>query len=119
MTLETIQLLEQELRATYPSAVTALDGGRRLVSLPEVDFPKGCRPSMGGALVVLDPNAAKPEMYLSQVPVLPSGGSVSVGTVSIGGQAWQTFSFNVAWEEGKHNAIQYVEAKLARLRREA
>jgi hypothetical protein len=117
VTAETIRLIEAELRAAYPAATATTDGNRRLLRLPEILFPRGCRPDTGSALVVLDPNALKPELYLSEVPVLPSGNRVSVGTVTIGGQSWQTFSYNVGWEEGRHSAIQFLEGKLARLRR--
>jgi hypothetical protein len=114
---ETIQLHEEELRASYPNAVAATDGGRRLIQLPQVHFPAGCKPETGSALIVLDPATPKPDLYLTQVPTLPSGNQVSIGTVTLAGQTWQTFSFNVTWEEGKHTAIQFVEGKLARLRR--
>ena len=117
MTTETIQLLEEELRTSYPKAVATTDGGRRLIQLPQVHFPAGCNPETGGALIVLDPAAPKPELHLVQVPTLPSGNQVSIGTVTLAGQTWQTFSFNVIWEEGRHTAIQFVEGKLARLRR--
>lgn len=117
MTRETITIVEEELKAAYPTATAATDGSRRLIRLPEVHFPAGCEPEAGGALIVLDPAAPKPEMYLTEVPVLPSGNRVSIGTVTVAGQSWQTFSFNVTWEEGRHTAIQFVEAKLARLHR--
>jgi len=119
VTLETIRIIEEELKAAYPTAIAALDGNRRLVELLEVDFPRGCRPGTGSALIVLDPNSPKPGVYLREVPALPSGNRVSAGTVLVAGQSWQTFSFNVAWEEGKHTAVQFLEAKLARLRRGA
>lgn len=114
---ETIRLAEQELKAAYPEATAATDGSRRLIRLPEVHFPSGCRPAIGTALVILDPNAPKPDVYLSEVPVLHSGNRVSIGNVMVAGQSWQTFSFNVIWEEGRHTAIQFLEGKLARLRR--
>ena len=117
MTAETIRLIEAELRAAYPATTAATEGSLRLIRLPEVHFSSGCRPATGSALVVLDPNAPKPDMYLSEVPALPSGNRVSVGTVTVAGQSWQTFSFNVTWEEGRHTAIQFLEGKLARLRR--
>lgn len=117
MTAGTIQLIEEELRAAYPEATAATDAGRRLIRLPEVHFPAGCKPEIAAALMVLDPNAPKPDLYLNVVPVLRSGNQVSTGTVTLAGQTWQTFSFNVAWDEGRHTAIQFIEGKLARLRR--
>ena len=117
MTTETIRLMEEELKAAYPAATATTEGGRKLIRLPEVDFPSGCKPERGAALIVLDPNAPKPDMFLNEVPVLPSGNRVSAGVVTVAGQSWQTFSFNVTWEEGWHTAIQFVEEKLARLRR--
>jgi hypothetical protein len=117
MTGETIRLVEEELKAAYPEASATTDGNRRLIKLPEVHYPLGCRPATGTVLVVLDPSAPKPEVYLSEAPVLPSGSRVSIGNVTIAGQSWQTFSFNAAWEEERHTAIQFLEGKLARFRR--
>src|SRR5215472_15689852 len=114
MTRETIELVEKELKAAYPAATAATNGNRRLIRLPEVPYPSGCRPATGTALVVLDPNSPKPELYLNEVPVLPSGSRVSIGSVMVAGESWQTFSFNVIWEEGRHTGIQFVESKLAR-----
>jgi len=117
VTTETIELLEAELRASYPAAIAATDAGRRLIQLPQIHFPAGCNPETGSALVILDPTTPKPDLYLTKVPTLPSGNQVSIGTLTLAGQTWQSFSFNVTWEEGKHTAIQFVEGKLARLRR--
>jgi hypothetical protein len=117
MTPETIQRLEEEIAAAYPDGTSTTDGGRRLIRLPKVHFPIGCKPEAGVALVVLDPNAPKPDLHLAEVPALPSGNRVSVGTIAVAGQTWQTFSFNLNWDEGGHTGLQFVEGKLARLRR--
>jgi hypothetical protein len=117
MTAETIQRLEEEITAAYPDTKSTTDAGRRLIRLPKVDFPLGCKPEAGVALIVLDPNAPKPDLYLAEIPSLPSGTRVSVGTVTVAGETWQTFSFNLNWNEGGHTGVQFVEGKLARLRR--
>lgn len=117
MTPETIQRLEGEIKTAYPDGTSATDAGRRLIRLPEVQFPAGCKPEGGAALVVLDPNAPKPELYLAEVPALPSGNRVSIGTIVVAGQTWQTFSFNLNWDDAAHTALQFIEGKLARLRR--
>ncbi len=117
MTAETIQRLEEEITAAYSDTTSTTDAGRRLIRLPKVNFPVGCKPEAGVALIVLDPTASKPDLYLAEVPSLPSGNRVSVGTVAVAGQTWQTFSFNLNWDEGGHTGVQFVEGKLARLRR--
>jgi hypothetical protein len=117
MTAETIQRLEQEITAAYSDTTSTTDAGRRLIQIPKVNFPVGCKPEVGVALIVLDPTAPKPDLYLVEVPSLPSGNRVSVGTVAVAGQTWQTFSFNLNWDEGGHTGVQFVEGKLARLRR--
>jgi hypothetical protein len=117
MTTDTIQRLEQELLAAYSAAVLATDGSRRLIRLPEVHCPEGCNPATVEALVLLDANAAKPELYLREVPTLTSGVRPNIGTVTVAGSTWQTFSFNLLWDENTHTAIQFLEGKLARFRR--
>jgi hypothetical protein len=118
MTPETIQRLEEELAIAYSGVSAATDGSRRLLRLP-VQFPDGCRPATTEAIIALDPSATQPQLHLLEVPALPNGTRPNVGTTTVAGQSWQTFSFNVLWDEGRHTAVQFVEAKLARFRRAA
>jgi hypothetical protein len=115
MKTETIERLERELKQSYRGVLSATDAGRRLVKLPEVYFPRGCRPEVSEALVVLDPAADKPEFYLSVFPTLASGAVPARGQIFIGGQNWNTFSYSLQhWQADENTAEQFVEGKLRR-----
>lgn len=119
MTSDNIARFESELKDAYGGATVTTDGGRRLVRLPALQLPDGCKPSSTVGLVVLDPTAAKPDLVLKEVPTMKSGSRPAVGTIGIAGESWQSYSFNLQWEEEKHTAIQFVEGKLRRLGRES
>ena len=109
-----LERLEEELKASYDGAASTQDGNRRLVRLP-VTLPSGCRPKTALALVVLDPRADKPEIYLSTVPTLPSGARPAMGEVVIVGETWNSFSYALRnWEAATHTGEQFVQGKLRR-----
>jgi len=111
----TVERLDAELRHAYVGATSTSDTGRRLIKLPAVHFPAGCRPDTARALVVIDPASNMPELYLSDVPVLPSGIKPSTGQVVIAGETWNTYSFALRnWEADKNTGEQFVQGKLRR-----
>jgi hypothetical protein len=115
MKRETIERLIQELAAEYENVCRAADGGRTLVSLQKVHFPEGCVPETGAALIVLDEAQAAPQLFLKVLPQLPNGNAPrSISTATFAGESWNGFSFNQAWDENSHSAVQFVEGRLRR-----
>ncbi len=112
---QTVERLEAELKQAYAGATSAPDAGRRLVKLPEVHFPAGCRPDTARALVVIDPAADKPELYLSDIPTLPTGSKPATGQVVVAGETWNSYSYALRnWEADKNTGEQFVQGKLRR-----
>lgn len=119
MTAETTTGVADELTREYPGASSAVDGSLTLVKLPEVFFPDGCKPDRSAALVVLDPQQAAPRLLLKQLPMLKNGRAPrSVGSETIAGEGWHSFSFNQPWNEATHTALQFVEGRLRRFARD-
>jgi hypothetical protein len=115
MSTETITRCVSELLEAYPGAQRADDGGRVLVRLMEVRLPEGCVPARTAALVVLDPGQPKPRLLVRDKPRTPGGVNPrNVSPEIVGGETWYSFSYNVAWEESKHTALQFVESALRR-----
>ncbi len=114
MTAEMIEKLEAELKEQYPGATSARDGARTLVKLPKVYLPPGCKPEATESLVALDPGAPKPELFIRSWPTLPNGAQPSSSAVTVAGESWFTYSFNVRWDEQRHTALQFVEGKFRR-----
>jgi hypothetical protein len=115
MSPETITRCAQELLEKYAGSQSALDGGRVLVRLPVVHLPEGCVPPSTEALIILDPAQAKPRLLVRDKPRTPTGAHPrNVSPETAGGEAWHSFSYNVAWQEGKHTAVQFVESALRR-----
>ena len=117
MTSENITRIVSELKESYEGIVTAQDGGKTLAKLLEVRFPDGCKPASTAALVALDPQQPKPQLFLKLVPTLSSGRQVNTNLVTIGGESWFTYSFNLTWDENTHTAVQFVEGQLRRFAR--
>jgi hypothetical protein len=112
---QTVERLESELAQAYTGTTSASDAARRLVKLPEIHFPAGCRPSIARALVVIDPASDKPELYLSDIPILASGNRPATGQLVIAGETWNSFSFALRnWDPDTNTAEQFVEGKLRR-----
>jgi hypothetical protein len=103
-----------ELKEEYPDAKIARDGEKTLVKLPSVYFPVGCKPEKATALVLIEPTQPQPQLLLQIIPLLPNGGSVSASPMTIAGEAWFTYSFNLQWDEHRHTAFQFVEGRLRR-----
>ncbi|MBZ5694388.1 MAG: hypothetical protein LAN36_03400 [Acidobacteriia bacterium] len=91
------------------------DGGRILLKLGGVEFPRGCVPAVTEALVVLDATQPKPRLLVKHKPKTP--GSVdprNVNPEAIAGDSWFGFSYNIAWDESRHTARQFVEGAMRR-----
>jgi len=115
MSHETITRCVAELLEAYRGAQRADDGGRALVRLKEVGLPEGCVPATTAALVILDPGQPKPRVLVRDKPRTPAGVDPrNVSPEIVAGETWYTFSYNVAWDENKHTAVQFVESALRR-----
>ncbi len=114
LTAENIRRLASELKVFYTGAAVAEDGGRTWVKLPKVHFPSGRNPETTSALVELDPGQPQPQFFLRDVPALPTGQRPNVSPVTLAGESWFTYSFNLRWDENQHTAVQFVEGKLRR-----
>jgi len=112
MTAENIDRLAGELKASYQGALVAQDGRVTVVRLPEVGFPQSCSPKSTEALVSLDPGKPKPDFFLKRIPSL-RGAQPQHGTITVGGESWCTFSYNLRWNENS-TAEQFVEGMLRR-----
>jgi hypothetical protein len=107
--------LISELKEAFPDAVSAVDGPKALVRIPDVPLPKGCKPESIECLVVLTAGAAQPELFVRSIPLRPDGGVPrSTGTTTIAGEAWCTFSFGLSWDVTRHTAEQFVHGRLQR-----
>jgi hypothetical protein len=115
MTADTIARLVDELTRNYSGASSTVEGSVTLVKLPSVFFPNGCRPDHSPALVLLDPQQPAPRLLLKQLPSLKNGCTPrSVGSETIAGEGWFSFSYNQPWNEISHTALQFVEGGLRR-----
>jgi hypothetical protein len=115
MSPETISRSVAELFEAYPGAQRADDGGRVLVRLSEVRLPTGCVPDSTAALVVLDPAQPKPRVLVRDKARTPRNiDPRNVSPETIAGETWYSFSYNVAWDENRHTAVQFVESALRR-----
>jgi hypothetical protein len=111
----TIARCVSELCEAYPGAVTAREATSTLVRLPRTLLPKGCEPKSTEALVVFDPAKDKPRILLRTKPKTPKGVEPrNVSAEAVGGEAWFTFSFDLAWDQERHTAAQFVEGALRR-----
>ena len=89
---------------------TAVDGGRTLVRVSEVDLYEGCVPRLTPMLLVLDPGQPKPQVYVQPGQLLANGKTPkSTSVVMVGGQSWLQFSFNIPWDEG-NGIVRFVAA---------
>jgi hypothetical protein len=115
MTKENLKRLVKELAEEYTDAAQLNEGGKTLVKIPSVSFPTGCTPPGTTALVVLDEGQPAPQLFLKALPTLPNGKAPrSVNTATFAGDTWHGFSFNQAWDEHSHTAVQFVEGRLRR-----
>lgn len=115
MTTETITRCVAELLEAYRESQRAEDAGRVLVRLREVRLPEGCVPATTAALVLLEAGQAKPRVLVREKPRTPAGADPrNVSPEIVAGETWHSFSYNVAWDENKHTAVQFVESALRR-----
>ena len=115
MKRENLLQIVDELAREYEGATRLEDGGKALVKLPEVIFPKGCNPISTRALVVLDEQQPAPQLLIEKVPTLANGKTPrSVSATAIAGDPWYSFSFNQRWDENTNSAVQFVEGRLRR-----
>ena len=88
----------------------ASDGGRTLVRLDDVELYVGCEPPSTPMLLLLDPGQPKPVAYVRPGQRLANGATPkSTSLVTVGGESWMQFSFNIPWEE-KHGIVRFVAA---------
>jgi len=92
------------------SVRTALDAGRTLLRIDEVELYEGCKPPSTPMLLVLDPGQPKPLPYVQPGQLLGNGKvPKSTSPVMVGGESWLQFSFNVPWEE-RHGILRFIAA---------
>jgi hypothetical protein len=103
MHTETITHAVEELRGVYGDSVQeSREGGRTLIKIAGVELPPGCRPEKSDVLVVLDPAAARPVVYVRPGVLLPNGASPrSTSPTAVGGESWLGFSFAFPWTEAE------------------
>jgi hypothetical protein len=89
---------------------TALDAGRTLVRIDDLELYEGCKPLSTPMLLVLDPGQPKPLAYVRPGQLLANGKTPkSTSPVLVGGESWMQFSFNVPWEE-PHGIVRFIAA---------
>jgi hypothetical protein len=102
----------QDLKRRYgdDQIRTALDAGRTLVRVSEVDLYEGCTPRSTPMLLLFDPGQPKPQAYVQPGQLLANGKAPkSTSAVLIGGESWMQFSFNIPWEE-QHGILRFIAA---------
>lgn len=109
------------LIATYGSdhVRRAAEAGRTLVRIDAIDMPPGCKPETSPLMLVFDPSQPKPLPYVRQGQLLANGKvPTSTSPVSIGGEPWMQFSFNIPWEE-KNGIMRFIAAARQRFAQDA
>jgi hypothetical protein len=115
MTAESISRFASELERTSVGVLRTEDAGRTLLRVKGARFPTGCIPGSTDALVVLDPAQPKPRLLVKDKPRTPKGMEPrNVNPETVAGESWFCFSYNVAWDEGRHTAMQFVEGAIRR-----
>ena len=115
MKAENVTRFVDEIAAAYPDASRTNEGSKIFLKLPKVYLPTGCVPSDSAVLVVLEDSQPVPQLFINKLPVLPNGKTPRSCTATpLGGDTWYTFSFNQAWDENTHTAVQFVEGRLRR-----
>lgn len=97
----------------------AKEGERTLVRIDSLEMPPGCRPASSPFLLVFDPSQPKPLPYVQQGQLLANGNTpTSTSPVSVGGEPWMQFSFNIPWEESS-GVIRFIAAACQRFSQDA
>src|SRR5687768_13322719 len=105
MTKENVERFLAEIAQEYAGAAQVKEGAQHFVRIPLVHFPEGCTPPTTAALVVLEEQQPIPQMFVKDLPKLPSGKSPrSISSATLAGESWQGFSFNQRWDENFHTA---------------
>lgn len=118
MSPETINRCITEILEAYPGSRQAREGNSIFVRLARVYLPEGCLPACTEALVILEPSRPKPRLLVRDKPTTPTGRQPrNVSPEMAGGETWHAFSYNVAWQENKHTAVQFIESALRRFAR--
>ena len=115
MSPESIIRFVSEIQESFPACLRTEDAGRTLIRLQNVSFPAGCAPAATEALAVLEPGQPKPRLLVKHKPKTPRGMVPrNVNAEAIGGESWFSFSYNIAWDEARHTAQQFVEGAMGR-----
>jgi hypothetical protein len=115
MTSESIARFVSELREAHPGITFAQDANRTLLKIANVVLPTGCTPEATDALVVLDPTQPKPRLLVKNKPRTPAGVEPrNVNPECVAGESWFGFSFNIAWDDTRHTAEQFLQGAIRR-----
>lgn len=115
MTTEVFACDLEEVKEQYSSVKVATNGSLTYVRLDSVSLPKGCTPESTPVLLVIRPGQAKPEIYVKPGIKLGNGREPrSVSTVTIEGESWLQFSYQLNWDSNQHSLVQFIEGALRR-----
>ena len=97
--------------------VAQASDGRQLVRLERAALPRGCTPPETPVLLACSPNDPRPHVYVKPGIRLPDGTDPrSTSTISVDGEAWLQFSYNITWDPTRHTLVQLVQGALIRFR---
>lgn len=115
MTTEVLAGDLEDVKQQYTSVKVATNGLLNYVRIDSVSLPKGCTPESTPVLLVLRPGQAKPEIYVKPGIKLGNGRDPrSISTVTIEGEGWLQFSYQLNWDPSQHSLVQFIEGALRR-----
>jgi len=87
-----------------------VEGTRTLVRIGAIALYETSKPPSTPMLLVLDATQAKPVAHVQCGQLLANGRvPKSTSAISVGGEPWMQFSFNVPWEE-RHGIVRFIAA---------
>jgi hypothetical protein len=105
----------EEVGNQYNSVKLATNGPLTYARIDSVSLPGGCSPDLTPVLLVLRPGQPKPEIYVKPGIKLANGRDPrSVSVVTIEGESWLQFSYNLIWDPNQHSLVQFIEGALRR-----
>jgi hypothetical protein len=115
MTTEVLANDLEDVKQQYATVKVANNGSLNYIRIESVSLPTGCMPESTPVLILLRPGQAKPEIYVKPGIKLSNGREPrSISPVTIEGESWLQFSYQLNWDPNQHSLVQFIEGALRR-----
>ena len=104
-----------DLKEQFKSVSVSENGGNTYVLVQKATLPVGCNPEETPVLLVLNSGQPRPEIYVKPgIKILNGQDPRSTSVVSVQGQSWMQFSYNLEFDRSKHTLVQFIAGSLRR-----